>query len=300
MLDGLGLKFQRVAAVDGRNFDVWRHSNIVKTALYYDLKLPTRGTVACFLSHRLVWAEMIKRKLKQAIVFEDDVIPTQFDPAILNINLAEFGLEQLRLEQWEVWNGKAHMACKEFVIPLLGRQAVGTPTAGTGCYIVTLAGAEKLYRAKEFWFTVDHFDVWERLYGLKTAVLRPAMFTQADAISDIDTRTSLPNELLPKVLKELLQTPRPTLREAADRLLRWVKGAGVDVLQFVGSFLARPAKKALLIYEAFKAEWQHRYLATLPYERIESLLTRSAPTTNCSVHDSTADESLPGPHPHAP
>jgi hypothetical protein len=243
---------------------------------------------------------MIKRNLKQAIVFEDDVIPTQFDPAILNINLADFGLEQLRLEQWEFWNCKAHLACKEFAIPLLGRQALGTPTAGTGCYIVTLAGAEKLYRAKEFWFTVDHFDVWERLYGLRTAVLRPAMFTQADPISDIATNNSQPNELLPTVIKELFQRPRPTTGEAAKRLLRWVKGAAIDVLPIARSCLARLPKKVLLMYEAFKAEWQHRYPGILQSDRIESLLTRSAPTTNCSFHDPTADESLPGPHPHAP
>jgi len=265
MLDGLGLKFKRVAAVDGRSFDVWKHSNIFKAALYYDLKLPTRGTVACFLSHRLVWAEMIERQVKQAIIFEDDVIPTQFDPAILNIDLANVGLEQLRLEQWEVWNGKAHMACKEFSIPLLGRQALGTATAGTGCYILTLAGAEKLYQAKEFWFTVDHFDLWERLYRLKTAVLRPAMFTQADPISDIDTRLSRPNELLLTVLKGLLQKPRPSFVEGAMRILRWVRGAAMDILDVARFPLARPAKKALFLHEAIKADRQHKLARSSPF-----------------------------------
>ena len=258
MLNGLGLKFQRVCAIDGQSSNVWRHTNIFKTALYFDLTLPTRGTVACFLSHRLVWAEMIRRKLEQAIVFEDDVIPTNFDPAILNIDLASLGLEQLRLEEWEDWIDPGRLRIQGSSVPVLGRSAVVTPSAGTGCYIVTLAGAEKLHRARKFWFTLDHFDVWQRLFGLKTAVLRPTMFTQTNSISDIDSRRH-PTELLPTILKELLAGPRPDFSQGVQRLKRWAMGAVQDISIVFRWYLAALPRLALVLYETAKAEFLQKF-----------------------------------------
>ncbi|MEO6606835.1 MAG: glycosyltransferase family 25 protein [Aestuariivirga sp.] len=260
MLNDLEIKFERVSAIDGRDPNIWQHSNIFKTVLYFNLALPTRGTIACFLSHRLVWGEMIRRNLKQAIVFEDDVVPVNFDPAILNIDLSSMGLDQLRLEEWEDWIDPGRLPIQRSSVPLLGRQAVVTPTAGTGCYILTLSGAEKLYRAKKFWFTVDHFDVWQRLFGVKTAVLRPTMFTQTDSSSDIEP-DSVPTELLPTILKEFVAGPRPTFKEGARRLKRWVRRVTDDVWIFFRGHLGHPPKQAMLYYETTKAERFQKFSA---------------------------------------
>lgn len=248
MLDGLGLKFQRVAAVDGRTYNVWQHANKWKAAVYSDLKMPSAGTVACYLSHRQIWEDMVRRKVAQAMIFEDDVIPINFDPAILDVDLTVLGLDQLRLEEWDQ-RDPGRISTQWFSFPILGRQAVGTPSAGTGCYIVTLKGAEKLLRAGKFWFTVDHFDVWERAFGLRTAVLRPKMFNQADTVSDIDIfRPS--NELLPAIFRDFLFGPRPSFAAGALRLGRWVKRGARDSVRNLLYVLGLPFKHALLFYAA--------------------------------------------------
>jgi glycosyl transferase family 25 len=252
MLNGLKIKFERVSAIDGRSFNVWQHTNSLKTVFYHDLRMPTAGTIACYLSHRQVWEEIVSRNLHQAIIFEDDVIPVNFDPAILDVDLGQTGLDQLRLEEWDRTD-PGRIFTKPFSFPLLGRQAMGTPSAGTGSYIVTLQGAEKLLRAGKFWFTVDHFDIWERVYGLRTAVLRPKMFHQADPISDIESYGP-PNELLPTILKEFIVGPRPTFAAGIIRLLRWVKGAGVDIWANIRYALGYPFKKALFFYVVRKGE----------------------------------------------
>ena len=94
MLNGLELKFERVSAIDGQSFDVWPHTHKFKTALYYDSRSPTAGMIACYLSHRQIWEDIVQRKLDQVIVFEDDVVPVNFDPAILDLDLAGTGLDQ--------------------------------------------------------------------------------------------------------------------------------------------------------------------------------------------------------------
>ncbi len=248
MLNGLGIRFERVSAIDGRSFDVRPHTNRLKTALYYDLGKPTDGMIASYLSHRQIWGDIVGRKLDQAIIFEDDVIPVNFDPAILDLDLAGIGLDQLRLEELDRTD-PGRIRTKWFALQLLGRQAIGTPSYGTGCYIVTRQGAEKLLRAGKFWFGVDHFDIWERAFGLRTAVLRPKMFHQADSVSDIDRP---PNELLPIILREFYVGPRPSFATGAKRLLRWVKGAGHDIMAHVLYIVGYPFKKAMLFREANK------------------------------------------------
>lgn len=252
MLGALNLNFERVSAVDGQGINVWKHIDLWKTVFYHDLQMPNAGTIACYLSHRRVWEEIVSRNLSQAIVFEDDVIPVDFDPAILNVDLSEIGLDQLRLEEWD-WKDPGRVCTRQFSLPVIGRQAVGTPTAGSGCYVISRAGAEKCLQAGKFWFTMDHFDIWERAFGLRTAILRPKMFHQSDSPSDISTHRR-PTELLQTIIKDFVIGPWPGLVPSAGRLKRWVMGAADDVWILFRGYLALPPKRALLYYKTTKAE----------------------------------------------
>lgn len=252
MLNELGIEFKRISAIDGKSYDVWKETTRLKMAFYNYLRLPSKGMIACYLSHRLAWEVVARHQLKQAMIFEDDVVPVNFDHAILDLDLEALGLEQLRLEELGVAVHKP-LPTKKFSMPILGRQAIGTPTYGAGCYILTLEGAKRMLRAGKFWFNNDHHDMWERVIGLRTAVLRPTMFHQADPISDTDTHHPV-NELLPTILKEFLFGPRPTLGAGALRIHRWVKGAARDIQGKVLYYSGVPLRRALLFYALKKGE----------------------------------------------
>ena len=182
-LNDLNLTFERIIAIDADQTNIWPHVSTIKAHLFkFGALLP--GSVACFLSHQVFWRIMVERNIAQAMVLEDDAVAQNFDPEILSINLRDYGLDQLRLE--EVRNKpKLYLPIKGVPKLILGRQAMPKPSFGTACYILTLEGAKKMLRAEKYWFNVDYFDMWSALFDLRTAILRPNMFKQSDSYSDI-------------------------------------------------------------------------------------------------------------------
>jgi glycosyl transferase, family 25 len=183
-LDRLKVPFERISAVDARAVDTtelvtWREAHI-----YNDFKRPVTGQIGVYYSHRLAWQKMLDLNIDQALIFEDDVVPLNFDPKILNIKLKDYGLDQLRLEELkgDVQNVFPTQGGK---IAILDRVAEFVPTYGAAAYIITKQGAQKYLSAGKFWFNIDHFDMWENVVGAKTAILRPNMFIQSGSESDI-------------------------------------------------------------------------------------------------------------------
>jgi GR25 family glycosyltransferase involved in LPS biosynthesis len=238
-LGRLGIKFQRVQAVDARVVDVWREVDGLKSRIYLDLKWRVPGLVGAYLSHRKIWHEMVARNLPQALIFEDDIVAENYDPSLLSLDLAPSGIELLRLEEVGIpYDSK--MRTRHFSMPLLGRQAVAVPTYGLAAYILTLDGARKLLRPDKYWFNVDHFDIWERVYGLKTAVLRPAMFVQTGSVSDSKDDNHYPG-YLHHMLGDLFSEDPPSFATTTYRLKWWLINAALDICGFV-------PRKLLLLY----------------------------------------------------
>lgn len=81
LLETCGLPGEIWEAVDGQalsNADIARHlgGTLFEPSYPFDL---TVGEIGCFLSHRQVWAEIVRRDLKYGLVLEDDV---QIDPMV--------------------------------------------------------------------------------------------------------------------------------------------------------------------------------------------------------------------------
>jgi GR25 family glycosyltransferase involved in LPS biosynthesis len=230
-LRALDIPFERVAAIDGQIVDVWQEANKMGARIYDDLKLPPRGMIAAFLSHRKVWSEVVARKLPEALIFEDDVVATNFDPAVMSIDLASFGLDLLRLEELAL-PYRVSMKANSFSVPMLGRHAVGCPSYGLAAYIVSLKGAKKLLKAEKFWFNPDHFDIWKVVYGVETAVLRPNMFGQADFGSDTGENDRYPGTIQ-GIVGDFVSKREPSLARTMKRLKRWSVNAVFDILSFI-------------------------------------------------------------------
>jgi glycosyl transferase family 25 len=79
----LGLRFQRIPAVDGRKlpFNDLPVAPYVRTSLqtgkrFSKIHLTTPGEVGCFLSHRAAW-ERVRDESQPCLIFEDDAEPNE-------------------------------------------------------------------------------------------------------------------------------------------------------------------------------------------------------------------------------
>jgi len=233
ILNGLGLPFTRVSAVDGMQLpmgEVRRWGN-----------LPP-GATACFLSHRDCWKRVVDEALPYAVVLEDDLhlapdaasllchgdwVPTEADVVKLETRLCRTLVD------------------KAVAAAVSGRSLhrLRSSHMGTGGYIVTRKGAERLLSlSKRLEAPVDHVMFNSGLpsaASLTTFQMVPALCVQDSYIGQpfmvlgiesdlLDERPPVKPRGIRKVWREL---KRPfvqfsgLVRRGASRLLtdkKWV------------------------------------------------------------------------------
>lgn len=131
------------------------------------------GEVGCFLSHRQIWAEIIRRDLEYALVLEDDVaLDASVFPQALALaerNIAALGYIQL---QTRPPRGPAMLLDQDGRCRLT--QPLVTPLR-TSAQLVSRDGAARLLeRSKHFDRPVDTFLQSHWFTGLRAAVVWPA------------------------------------------------------------------------------------------------------------------------------
>lgn len=181
----LGLKWERISAVDGNDPDLVDKVDWRKHRYYTQLLPPQKGAIGCYFSHRSVWERIVKDNIEQALVLEDDVAPTaDWDPAILNLDLASLGLESLRLDQSRHL-GPMPMS-KYFEIPVGRWLAKNINSWGAGAHLITRAGAKKCLQPEKMWTMADDYFMMNRMLNLKTAALTPALWWHPEeTVSDV-------------------------------------------------------------------------------------------------------------------
>jgi GR25 family glycosyltransferase involved in LPS biosynthesis len=181
MAASLNLSFRRISAVDARKIDAGPLADWWRTYLYNDFSAPQIGQVGVLASHRKVWQTIVDENLPQALVFEDDAIPGDFDGRFLSLSLKDLGLEQLRLEEVPCEEEIPTLYKFDIAAPVaaLDRKVVFQPSFGAAAYIITQEGARKCLAAGKFWFNMDHFDCWAHVAGLRTGLLQPTIFKQS-------------------------------------------------------------------------------------------------------------------------
>lgn len=181
------ITFTRIAAVDGLNFtesDLTElvHADFVKFAGKY----PSRGTIACSMSHIKAWQAFLDSKAEFAIIFEDDI---GVDPA------AFAAMAQAVVRQPQYWDICSFEVIKPGT-PLALTQLEGTDKQlcvyltniyCAGAYILNRSAAAQLLRkALPIKLPVDLYYSrgWE-LGGLKFTGIEPRIVDQAYGDSDI-------------------------------------------------------------------------------------------------------------------
>jgi glycosyl transferase family 25 len=83
-LRALHLPFQRIEAVDGSVLTSEERGLYSKAnALQYSRRELTPGEIGCALSHARMWERMIREKIREVLIFEDDVLIGDALPRIL-------------------------------------------------------------------------------------------------------------------------------------------------------------------------------------------------------------------------
>ncbi len=85
-LDALGIPFERIEAIDDTRMDPAEYRRGVSRFWWWccSLRPIMRGQVGCALSHQKVYRKMIAEDLPHACVLEDDVIPDDRFPQVLD------------------------------------------------------------------------------------------------------------------------------------------------------------------------------------------------------------------------
>ena len=146
----LGLNFEFIDAVDGRQFDVLNHPlyNASKRLRCFG-KHMTGGDLGCILSHKKIYQRMVDENIARALIFEDDVILRDaFLPTLKQIQSSNIPFDAIRffgspkLERLKMRN-----VCKLSDTHHLVRHS-GMP-GGSHATLMTIAGARKMLRHME-------------------------------------------------------------------------------------------------------------------------------------------------------
>ncbi|GAB4287697.1 MAG: hypothetical protein Kow0058_07450 [Roseovarius sp.] len=175
LLDACGLSAEIWPAVDGAALDDATRAAHLGTHLFaprYPFALRP-GEIGCFLSHRQIWAEILRRELDWALVLEDDAaLDAALFPAALELAaraVPAIGYVQL---QTRAPRGPATELGREgpcrLSLPVL------TPLR-TSAQLVSRDGAARLLAcSRRFDRPVDSFVQSHWFTGLRAAVVHPA------------------------------------------------------------------------------------------------------------------------------
>ncbi|MGE5027459.1 MAG: glycosyltransferase family 25 protein [Betaproteobacteria bacterium] len=145
-LDALGLKFERVDAIDGqrlneeeiaKNHDVGLAHKITGRSL-------SRGEIGCALSHLSIYRKMVEQRIPYAIIFEDDALLSSQFPTILERMKNRIDPEEemiilfTRAHKYTSWFSKKIGKAHKLVSTVEAWDAHG--------YLVTQAAARKLLK----------------------------------------------------------------------------------------------------------------------------------------------------------
>lgn len=150
LMNLMNISFRFFPAVDGNSIDndFLLKANITPLRNYSDpfhKRRITFGEIGCFLSHFLIWKDMMERGLKRILVLEDDIKCTSEFPYVVNDLLSEAdelypGWEFFYLGRKRMSSDKEHFlkGSRNILIPNYSYRTTG--------YILSSVGAERLIK----------------------------------------------------------------------------------------------------------------------------------------------------------
>ncbi|WP_294611622.1 glycosyltransferase family 25 protein [uncultured Roseovarius sp.] len=222
LLAACALEAEIWPAVDGATLSSTELSSTVGSGLFrpaYPFSLKT-GEIGCFLSHRQIWAEIVRRGLDAALVIEDDaaITPDLYRPALgLGLgHIDRLGYIQL---QTRPQKGPAKL------IDMAGACAVSVPERGglrTTAQLISQEAARHLLALSEpFDRPVDTFVQSHWHTGLRPATIEPSGIT--DIADQLDGSTIQGGARKPPLAKLGREWSRFRYRRAVNNASRHSK-----------------------------------------------------------------------------
>ena len=200
----LGLSFERVPAIDGRRLeadeiDRWQRPGSAVGP----------SEIACFLSHRRCWQEIVARDLAHAAIFEDDVLLSS--DAAEFLSSAEWIVGDAHIVKLET-NGRPTFVARNPASTHSGRELrrLTGPHFNAAAYIVSRSAAERLIEASNvIEMPVDLFLFDARgLQQWPTYQLIPALCAQPFVAHRLNLAPG-PRDLEPSTIEEDRRRRRP-------------------------------------------------------------------------------------------
>jgi glycosyl transferase, family 25 len=186
----IGLEFEAIEAVDGADLTTAerrRYSQL--RSLFHVGHGLTAGAFACSLSHLEFYRRMVDEQLPMAVIFEDDVQPL---PAFMSV-LAE--LDRVPPD-WDVVSLDPLFSSAATIVERArlrdGEHFVCTYRRnpfGTGCYVLSLAAAERLLAVGEpVCMPPDDLIFRRRPAGLRVYGIEPSVVRHGNFRSELAAR----------------------------------------------------------------------------------------------------------------
>ncbi|MEJ3619757.1 MULTISPECIES: glycosyltransferase family 25 protein [Brachymonas] len=255
-MESLGLHFERISAIDGKEEDAQVALVAKRKFLLNQKRLPSRGEQACAASHVKIWKNFLCSGASHALILEDDVLLAPSVPAFIEDFLREPELDFLNLSanapyspdeevlraMWQrhanrpsPWMSKERAAWRQLewrrswrIFRLRYMASVGfvcecdpAPALASG-YVVSRKAAESfIAAADDLFYPIDY--VWRYARGeLRQGFLARPIVTQEGGDSDIEGRSDQPKlPLRYRLLRPLVKSRRFGRRMDVRSLYGW-------------------------------------------------------------------------------
>lgn len=224
-LKEMGIEYTYFEAVDGKtlNDEIISQKGIKFMVGYEDPyhKRPMKmGEIGCFLSHYMIWQQMIERNLKEVLILEDDI---KFEPYFTE-RAEEVMYEARTMGGYDlIYFGRKRLQEDEEAIRTSKNFVKVSYTYWTLGYAITLEGVKKLLAADPLkrLIPVDEFlpimfnqhpnDTWKSnfenrnliAWSVNPLLLFPTHYTGEEGyISDTEDSVQIPIEKLEKLSEE--------------------------------------------------------------------------------------------------
>jgi collagen beta-1,O-galactosyltransferase len=215
----LGIDYTYIEAVDGRtlNDEILNQKGVKFMVGYEDPyhKRPMKmGEIGCFLSHFMIWQQMVEKNLEEVLILEDDI---KFEPYFRE-TAEEVMYEARTMGGYDlIYFGRKRLQEDEEPIKTSKNFVKVSYTYWTLGYAITLEGAKKLLAAKplERLIPVDEFlpimfnqhpnDTWKSnfenrnliAWSVNPLLIYPTHYTGEEGyISDTEDSVLIPVEKL--------------------------------------------------------------------------------------------------------
>lgn len=180
VFENLGLNFEFIDAVDGRQYDVLNHPiyNAPKRLRSFGKHL-TGGDLGCILSHKKIYQRIVNDNIPRALVFEDDVIlRDDFLSVLEKIQTMNVPFDMIRFfGSPKLERLRMRSVCALTDTHNLTRHS-GMP-GGSHATLMTKAGAQKILKHMEHTaYPIDALLGRSWLTGLNWYTVRPGLAAQ--------------------------------------------------------------------------------------------------------------------------